>query len=174
MTENKEKNVKSIDITPIRFEDYIEYTLPFDACYNRIVNECADVHESIEHCTECALSYFRAMLFDDSYELDKRERYFFEGMVSYLEDKMRDLLKVKRKKKFTLKERFYILKALALTGSNAWSNLSSFQKEIVLSDLLDCHPDTVREFLERADTKSEKKMQEYLNQLEYGRDEKKG
>jgi hypothetical protein len=174
MPNNKEKNNESIDITPIRYEDYIEYTLPFDTCYHRLVDQCADAHESIEHCTECALNYFRSMLIDDSTILDAKERYFFEGMVDFLENKIRDFQKTKRKKNYTLKDRYYILHALGITELDAWSNLNNFQKEILLSDLLDCHPDTVRDYMERADVKSEQKMADYVNQLKSRKDEKKG
>jgi len=174
MNEMNLENKKSIDITPIRYEDYIEFTLPFDTCYHRLVNECADAHESIEHCTECSLNYFRSMLMDDSATLDAKGRYFFEGMIDFLENKIRDFQKTKRKKNYTLKDRYYILHALGITKLDAWSTLNHSQQEILLSDLLDCHPDTVREYRERADVKSEQKMVGYLNQLKSKKDEKRG
>lgn len=174
MPDNKKKNIESIDITPIRYEDYIDFTLPFDTCYNRLVNECADAHESIEHCTECALSYFRSMLMDDSATIDTKERYFFQGMVDFLENQIREYQKTKRKKKLSVKDRYYILRALGITKLDAWSNLNYFQKEILLSDLLDCHPDTAREYIEHFEEKCEQKMADYVNQLKSRKDEKKG
>jgi hypothetical protein len=174
MPDNKEMKNQSIDITPIRYEDYIEFTLPYDTCYLRLVNECADDHESIEHCTECSLNYFRSMLLDDSKVLDFKERFFLEGMVDFLENKIRDFRKTKRKKNYTLKDRYNILHALGITKLDAWSTLNHFQQEILLSDLLDCHPDTMREYRERADVKSEQKTADYLNQLKSRKDDEKG
>jgi hypothetical protein len=174
MAIKKVEKKEFIDISPIRYENYIDFLLPFDTCYHRLVDQCADAHESIEHCIECSLNYFRSMLLDDSYVLDFKERYFFEGMVDFLENKIRDFQKTKRKKNYTLKDRFYILRALGITKLDAWSNLNNFQQEVLLSDVLDCHPDTVREYRERADVKSEQKMADYLNQLKSKKDEKKG
>jgi hypothetical protein len=174
MPDNKENKNQSIDISPIRYEDYIEFTLPFDTCYDRLVDQCADAHESIEHCTECSLNYFRSMLLDDSYVLDFKERYFFEGMVDFLENKIRDFAKSKRIKRHSVKDRFYMLRALGIDKLESWENLKSYQKEILISELLDCHPDTARDYIERNDADSEKKMTKYLNQLKEHQNEKKG
>jgi hypothetical protein len=174
MPDNKEMKNQSIDISPIRYEDYIEFTLPFDTCYHRLVNECAAAHESIEHCVECSLNYFRSMLMNESAILDAKERFFFQGMVDFLENKIRDFQKTKRKKNYTLKERYYMLCSLGLPEIATWPERKSYEKEIFLSEILDCHPDTIRDMIERADLKTAKNMVDYLNQLKGMQDEKKG